>query len=148
MTADRPVELNVRRSIIKRKAPTQSTIEPKGENYDKTTIMLRWATAFLVAIQWLIGRTTNFLQRGAYIWSVPTSRPRGCRPIAPPDPHVNVKRFRPIRCCRETRHTIWWFCFDCKHKIDYCTDRLASPIAELGRAGAHPTTYERTNPEE
>ena len=25
---------------------------------------------FLVAIQWLIGRTTNFLQRGAYIWSV------------------------------------------------------------------------------
>ena len=70
MTADRPVELNVRRSIIKRKAPTQSTIEPRGENYDKTTIMLRWATAFLVAIQWLIGRTTNFLQRGAYIWSV------------------------------------------------------------------------------
>ena len=70
MTADRPVELNVRRSIIKRKAPTQSTIEPKGENYDKTTIMLRWATAFLVAIQWLIGRTTNFLQRGGYIWAV------------------------------------------------------------------------------
>ena len=67
MTADRPVELNVRRSIIKRKAPTQSTIEPKGENYDKTTIMLRWATAFLVAIQWLIG---NFLQRGEYIWAV------------------------------------------------------------------------------
>jgi hypothetical protein len=29
--------------------------------------MLRWATAFLVAIQWLIG---NFLQRGEYIWAV------------------------------------------------------------------------------
>ena len=70
MTADRPVELNVRRSIIKRKAPTQSTIDQGAKNYDETTIMLRWGTAFLVAIQWLIGRTTNFLQRGGYIWAV------------------------------------------------------------------------------
>ena len=54
----------------------------------------------------------------------------------------------PIRYCREAYHTILSFCFDCKYQNDYCMDRLASPIAELGRAGAHPTTYERTNPEE
>jgi cytochrome b561 len=41
--------------------------------YDRTTVMLHWATAILVAIQFLIGRTTNFLPRGPLrvdIWSV------------------------------------------------------------------------------
>jgi len=41
--------------------------------YDKVTIRLHWATAVLVAIQFLIGRTTNFLPRGPLrvdIWSV------------------------------------------------------------------------------
>jgi cytochrome b561 len=48
-----------------------STARP--EVYDKTTIRLHWATAMLVAIQFLIGRTTNFLPRGPLrvdIWSV------------------------------------------------------------------------------
>lgn len=43
------------------------------EVYDRTTITLHWATAILVAIQFLIGRTTNLLQRGPLrvdIWSV------------------------------------------------------------------------------
>ncbi len=41
--------------------------------YDRTTIMLHWTTAILVAIQFLVGRTTNFLPRGPLrvdIWSV------------------------------------------------------------------------------
>ena len=41
--------------------------------YDRTTIVLHWTTAILVAIQFLIGRTTNFLPRGPLrvdIWSV------------------------------------------------------------------------------
>jgi cytochrome b561 len=41
--------------------------------YDRTTIALHWATAILVAIQFLIGRTTNFLPRGPLrvdIWSM------------------------------------------------------------------------------
>jgi cytochrome b561 len=41
--------------------------------YDRTTIALHWATAILVAIQFLIGRTTNFLPRGPFrvdIWSM------------------------------------------------------------------------------
>jgi cytochrome b561 len=41
--------------------------------YDRTTIRLHWATAILVAIQFLIGRTTNLLPRGPLrvdIWSV------------------------------------------------------------------------------
>jgi cytochrome b561 len=41
--------------------------------YDKVTIRLHWATAVLVAIQFLIGRTTNFLPRGPLrvdIWSL------------------------------------------------------------------------------
>ena len=43
------------------------------EIYDKTTISLHWATPVLVTIQFLIGRTTNFLPRGPLrvdIWSV------------------------------------------------------------------------------
>ena len=43
------------------------------EVFDKTTIGLHWATAVLVTIQFLIGRTTNFLPRGPLrveIWSV------------------------------------------------------------------------------
>ncbi|WP_445218103.1 cytochrome b [Bradyrhizobium sp. Pa8] len=43
------------------------------EVYDRTTITLHWATAILVGIQFLIGRTTNLLQRGPLrvdIWSV------------------------------------------------------------------------------
>ncbi|WFU35485.1 cytochrome b/b6 domain-containing protein [Bradyrhizobium brasilense] len=43
------------------------------EVYDRTTITLHWTTAILVAIQFLIGRTTNLLQRGPLrvdIWSV------------------------------------------------------------------------------
>jgi cytochrome b561 len=43
------------------------------EVYDRTTITLHWATAILVAIQFLIGRTTNFLPRSPLrvdIWSV------------------------------------------------------------------------------
>ena len=38
-----------------------STARP--DVYDKTTIRLHRATAILVAIQFLIGRTTNFLPR-------------------------------------------------------------------------------------
>ena len=44
-----------------------------AEAYDSTTITLHWVTAVLVAIQFLIGRTTNFLPRGSLrvdIWSV------------------------------------------------------------------------------
>ena len=41
--------------------------------YDRTTITLHWAAAILVAIEFLIGRTTNLLPRGPLrvdIWSV------------------------------------------------------------------------------
>jgi cytochrome b561 len=47
--------------------------ESPPEVYDRTTITLHWATAILVAIQFLIGRTTNLLPRGPLrvdIWSV------------------------------------------------------------------------------
>ena len=47
--------------------------ENPPEVYDRTTIMLHWATAILVAIQFLIGRTTNLLPRGPLrvdIWSM------------------------------------------------------------------------------
>ena len=47
--------------------------ESPPEVYDRTTITLHWATAILVAIQFLIGRTTSFLPRGPLrvdIWSV------------------------------------------------------------------------------
>jgi cytochrome b561 len=43
------------------------------EIYDNATIRLHWTTALLIAIQFLIGRTTNFLPRGPLrvdIWSV------------------------------------------------------------------------------
>jgi cytochrome b561 len=43
------------------------------EVYDKVTIRLHWLTAILVGMLWLIGTTTNFLQRGPLrvdIWSV------------------------------------------------------------------------------
>jgi cytochrome b561 len=43
------------------------------EIYDRITITLHWTAAILVAIQFLIGRTTNFLPRGSLrvdIWSV------------------------------------------------------------------------------
>lgn len=43
------------------------------EIYDTTTIVLHWTTAALVAIQFLIGRLTNYLPRGPIrvdIWSV------------------------------------------------------------------------------
>ncbi|MBR0696293.1 cytochrome b/b6 domain-containing protein [Bradyrhizobium lablabi] len=45
--------------------------QPKA--YDRTTITLHWATAILVAIEFLIGRTTNLLPRGPLrvdIWSL------------------------------------------------------------------------------
>jgi cytochrome b561 len=41
--------------------------------YDKTTIRLHWATASLVVLLWLMGRTTGFLPRGPLrldIWSL------------------------------------------------------------------------------
>jgi len=47
--------------------------EKPPEVYDRTTITLHRATAILVAIQFLIGRTTSFLPRGPLrvdIWSV------------------------------------------------------------------------------
>jgi cytochrome b561 len=43
------------------------------EVYDRLTVRLHWATALLVALLWLIGRTTNFLPRGPFrvdIWSI------------------------------------------------------------------------------
>jgi cytochrome b561 len=43
------------------------------QSYDKFTIGLHWATAGLVTILWLMGRTTGFLPRGPLridIWSV------------------------------------------------------------------------------
>lgn len=49
------------------------TSNPEPEVHDQTTIRLHWATAILVAIQFLIGRTTNFLPRGPLrvdIWSM------------------------------------------------------------------------------
>jgi cytochrome b561 len=48
------------------------TVEHEVQTYDKVTIRLHWATAILVAIQFLLGRTTNFLPRGPLrvdIWS-------------------------------------------------------------------------------
>jgi cytochrome b561 len=51
----------------------QAFMEPEGDVYDKVTIRLHWATALLVAILWLMGRTTGFLPRGPLridIWSV------------------------------------------------------------------------------
>jgi cytochrome b561 len=48
-------------------------LEPTSEVYDKVTIRLHWMTAILVALLWLIGRTTNFLPRGPLrvdIWSL------------------------------------------------------------------------------
>jgi cytochrome b561 len=47
--------------------------EKSPEVYDRTTITLHWATAILVAIQYLIGRTTGLLPRGPFrvdIWSM------------------------------------------------------------------------------
>jgi cytochrome b561 len=47
--------------------------ENPPEVYDRTTVTLHWATAILVAIQFLIGRTTNLLPRGPLrvdIWSM------------------------------------------------------------------------------
>jgi cytochrome b561 len=47
--------------------------ESPRQVYDCTTITLHWAIAILIAIQFLIGRTTNFLPRGPLrvdIWSV------------------------------------------------------------------------------
>ncbi|MBR1122892.1 cytochrome b/b6 domain-containing protein [Bradyrhizobium lablabi] len=44
-----------------------------AEVYDGTTIVLHWLTAILVAIQFLIGRTTGLLPRGALrldVWSM------------------------------------------------------------------------------
>lgn len=44
-----------------------------GESYDRTTIRLHWATAILVALQWVVGRLTVFLPKGPVrldIWSV------------------------------------------------------------------------------
>jgi cytochrome b561 len=47
--------------------------EFEAQAYDKVTIRLHWATAILVAIQFLVGRTTNFLPRSPLrvdIWSM------------------------------------------------------------------------------
>jgi cytochrome b561 len=47
--------------------------ESPPEAYDRTTITLHWATAILVAIEFLIGRTTSLLPRGPLrvdVWSV------------------------------------------------------------------------------
>ncbi|MBT1510048.1 cytochrome b/b6 domain-containing protein [Bradyrhizobium sp. SRL28] len=47
--------------------------ESAPEVYDRTTITLHWVTAILVAIEFLIGRTTGLLPRGPLrvdIWSV------------------------------------------------------------------------------
>jgi cytochrome b561 len=47
--------------------------ESAPEIYDRTTIALHWTTAILVAIEFLIGRTTSLLPRGPLrvdIWSV------------------------------------------------------------------------------
>jgi cytochrome b561 len=46
--------------------------DSQPEVYDRTTITLHWATAILVAIEFLIGRMTNLLPRGPLrvdIWS-------------------------------------------------------------------------------
>jgi cytochrome b561 len=51
---------------------TDQSESPPGV-YDRTTITLHWATTILVAIQFLIGRTTDLLPRGPLridIWSV------------------------------------------------------------------------------
>jgi cytochrome b561 len=43
------------------------------ERYDRTTIRLHWATAGLVAYQWIVGRLTEFLPKGPFrldLWSI------------------------------------------------------------------------------
>jgi cytochrome b561 len=42
----------------------QTTIDPTRHVYDKTTIGLHWATALLVIVLWVMGRTIHFLPRG------------------------------------------------------------------------------------
>jgi len=56
-----------------RQEDLERALKVSPEIYDNTTITLHWATAILVAIQFLIGPTTNFLPRGPLrvdIWSI------------------------------------------------------------------------------
>ena len=56
-----------------RQEDLERALKVSPEIYDNTTITLHWATAILVAIQFLIGTTTNFLPRGPLrvdIWSI------------------------------------------------------------------------------
>jgi cytochrome b561 len=62
---------------LRRSTSHWKRIEPRHESppevYDRTTITLHWATAILVAIEFLIGRATSLLPRGPLrvdIWSV------------------------------------------------------------------------------
>ncbi|MEH2511351.1 cytochrome b561 [Nitrobacteraceae bacterium AZCC 1564] len=43
---------------------TRTTIDTIPDIYDKVTIRLHWATAALVSILWLMGRTIGFMPRG------------------------------------------------------------------------------------
>jgi cytochrome b561 len=52
---------------------TRAAIGTVPHIYDKTTIRLHWATAALVSILWLMGRTIGFMPRGPLridMWSV------------------------------------------------------------------------------
>jgi len=56
-----------------RQEDLERALKVSPEIYDNTTITLHWATAILVAIQFLIGTTTNFLPCGPLrvdIWSI------------------------------------------------------------------------------
>jgi cytochrome b561 len=53
--------------------PTPATSDTVPDIYDKVTIRLHWATASLVAILWLMGRTIGFMPRGPLridMWSL------------------------------------------------------------------------------
>ncbi len=52
---------------------TRTTLDTVPDIYDKVTIRLHWATAVLVSVLWLMGRTIGFMPRGPLridMWSV------------------------------------------------------------------------------
>lgn len=54
-------------------ASTPATISMVPDIYDKITIRLHWATAALVSILWLMGRTIDFMPQGPLrvdVWSL------------------------------------------------------------------------------
>ena len=51
----------------------QQRLLPDSESYDRTTIVLHWTTALLVAVLWIIGQTADWIPDGPVntdVWSV------------------------------------------------------------------------------